>query len=134
MAANTSPIFGLTAKLAEVAIDNAAGTTKQTVYTPGTDGGVLTHINVTTDDTADVDMEVYINDGSTSYLIGTVTVTTLAGTDGTEPAVDLVDATMIPIFSEGYLFLPSGYTVEVAPSAAVTSAKYAYVVGVGVDY
>lgn len=133
MAANTSPIFGLTAKLAEVDIINADGTTKNTIYTAGTDGGVIKHINVVSDDTATVEMQVFVNDGTTSYLIGTVDITTLAGTDGSEPAVDLCDANLIPLLAEP-LYIPSGYTIEVAPKAAVTSTKTVWVVGVGVDY
>jgi hypothetical protein len=135
MAANTSPIFGLTANLAEVTFVNADGTTAKTVFTAGADGGVLKHINVVSDDTATVQMEVYVDDGVTAYLLGVVDVVTLSGTDGTNPSVDLMSGTLIPgLGTDGELFIPTGYTVEVAPIAAVTAAKTVTVVGIGIDY
>jgi len=135
MAANTSPIFGLSPNLTEVTFVNADGTTAKTVFTAATDGSLLKHINVTSDDTTDpVLLDVFINDGSTAYLIGRVGVTTLSGTDGTEPATDILDPGMIPGIGAQGLFLPTGYTVEVGPSAAITAAKTVTIVAIGVDY
>ena len=136
MAANTSPIFALSPNLTEITFVNADSTTPKTIFTAATDGSVLKHINVTSDDTTDpVLLDVFVDDGTTAYLLGRVGVATLAGTDGTEPAVDILDAGMIPgLGTNGSLFLASGYTVEVAPSVAITAAKTVTLVGIGVDY
>lgn len=142
MAANTSPIFGLSANVGPdggtnggVEFVNADGTTAQTVFTSGTDGAVLRHLNACSDDTSAIDCSIYLNDGTADYLLGTVTVPTLAGTDGTEPAVDLLDPGLIPgVGIGGELFIPATWTVKVGLGAAVTAAKTLTLVGIGVDY
>ena len=62
-------------------------------------------------------------------------VPTLSGTDGSAASVDLLDSTLIAgLDSDGELFLPSGYKVQVAPLASVTAAKTVTVVCIGGDY
>ena len=135
MAANTEPIFGLTPNLCEITFVNADGTTNKTAFDPGANNAKLTAINVVSDDTATVNMRVYVYDGSTAYLIGTVPVVTLSGTNGVAPAVNILDPTYIPCLDrDGELFLPAAYTVQVSPLAAVTSPKTVTVVATGVDY
>ena len=136
MAANTSPIFGLAANLSETTILPADTTVAKTVWTPdATNGGVLAHLNVCSDDSADHICEVYANDGSTDYLLGTVDVPDLSGTNGaTDPAVDLIDQGQIPGVGGEGLFLPGGYSVKVAVQTTVTAAKTVTVIGIGFDY
>jgi hypothetical protein len=135
MAANTSPIFIASANLAEVTFVNADGTSAKDLIAAGADGSKVLAINVTSDDTSDVDMAVSVHDGTTAYLLGTVPVPTLSGTDGSAPSVDLLDSTLIAgLDSDGELFLPSGYKVQVAPLASVTAAKTVTVVCIGGDY
>lgn len=122
MAANTTPIFVLTANVAEVTFVNADGTTAKDLVSAGTDGTKVFRINCTSSDTATVEMEVYLHDGTTAYLLGTVDVVTLSGTDGATAAVNLLDSTLIPgVDADGELFIPSGYKLQVAPKAAVTA-------------
>lgn len=129
MAANTAPIFVATANVAEVTFVNADGTTAKDLVSAGTDGTKVFRINCTSDDTSTVNMEVYIHDGTTAYLLGTVAVATLSGTDGSTAAVNVLDSTLIPgVDQDGELFIPSGYKLQVAPLAAVTAAKTVTVV------
>lgn len=124
MAANNAPIFVATSNVAEVTFVNADGTTPKDLVSAGTDGTKVFRINVTSDDTSTVNMEVYVHDGTTAYLLGTVAVATLSGTDGSTASVNLLDSTLIPgVDADGELFIPSGYKIQVAPLAAVTSAK-----------
>lgn len=135
MVANKSPIFVLTASLAEVTFVNADSTTPKDLVSAGTDGTKVLAINVTSDDTSAVTMSVFIHDGTTAYRLGAIVVPTLAGTNGTTPAVNLFDTTMIPALdSDGELFIPSGYKLQVAPGAAVTAAKTVTVVCVAANY
>ncbi len=135
MAANTNPIFVLKANLVEVTFVNADSTTPKDLVAGSADGTKILAINVTSDDTATVNLEVYIHDGSTAYLIGTVPVITLSGTDGIVPAVNLLDSTLIPgLDADGELFIPTGYKIQVAPLVAVTSAKTATIVCFAADY
>lgn len=135
MAANTSPIFVLTANLAEVTFVNADGTTAKDLISGGTDGTKVLGIACTSDDTSAVVMQLYVHDGTTAYLVGSINIPTLAGTDGTEPAVDLLDAAALPwLDADGEFFIPTGYKLQVAPQAAVTSAKTVTVVCFGGNY
>jgi len=135
MAANVQPIFIDTPNLTEVTFVNADGTTPKTVFTAATDGSKLFSIACTSDDTSTRYAQVYIHDGTTAYLIGTVPVTTLAGTDGIVPAVNLLDPAYVAgLDRDGELFLPTGYTVRVGPSVAITAAKTMTIVGVGGNY
>lgn len=137
MAANISPIFVAAANVAEVTFVSADGTTAKDLLEAGTNGSKVLAIACTTDDdTADVVLDLFIHDGSTAYLVGSGTVPQGAGTDGgTTPAVNLLDADAMPwLDSDGELFIPSGYKLQVAPQAAVTAAKTATVVCLGGDY
>jgi len=129
MAANTAPIFVATANCAEITFVNADGTTAKDLVSAGTDGTKIFSINCTSDDTSTVNMQVFLHDGTTAYLLGTVAVATLSGTDGSTAAVELLDSTLIPsVDADGELFIPTGYKIQVAPLAAVTAAKTVTVV------
>ena len=135
MTTNTNPIFGRTPNIVEVTFVNADGTTPKDLVAAAADGTKVLSINVTSDDTSAVDMEVYLHDGTTAYLLGTKRVATLSGTDGVVVAVNILDRAFIPgLDADGQLFIPSGYKIQVAPLAAVTAALTVTVVGFGVDY
>lgn len=135
MAANTAPIFVESANLAEVTFVNADSTTPKDLVSAGTDGTKVFRINCTSDDTSTVNMKLFIHDGTTAYLLGTVAVATLSGTNGSAASVNLLDSSKIPsLDADGELFIPSGYKVQVAPLAAVTAAKTVTVVCFAGDY
>ena len=136
MAANAAPIMVLTANLAEVTFVNADGTTPKDLVSAGAEGTKVLSIACTSDDTTDtVVMQLFIHDGTTAYLVGSVAVPTLSGTDGAAAAVDLLDATALPwLDADGEFFIPTGYKVQVAPLAAVTAAKTVTVVCLAGDY
>lgn len=135
MAANTSPIFIATPNLAEVTFVNADGTAAKDLVSAGTDGSKVLAVACTSDDTSNVVLELYIHDGSTAYLVGTGEVPTLSGTDGSAPAVDLVNAVDLPwLDADGQFVLPTGYKLQVAPKTTVTSGKTVTVVCFAGDY
>lgn len=135
MAVNTQPIFAKSPNNAEVTHVPADTTTKKDVCVAVTDGTKLLAINCTSDDTSTVEMEVYLYDGTTAYLLGTKDVPTLSGTDGVTPSVNLLDPTYITgLDDDGHLFIKSSYKVQVAPKATVTTAKTVTCVGFAVDY
>jgi threonine synthase len=114
---------------------NADGTTPKDLISAGADGTKVLSIACTSDDTSDVVMQVFVHDGTTAYLVGSVNVPTLSGTDGTVVAVDLLSATDLPwLDADGEFFIPTGYKVQVAPLAAVTAAKTVTVVCLAGDY
>jgi hypothetical protein len=135
MAANTLAIFVESANIAAVLFQNADGTTPKDLVSAGADGTKVLRINCTSDDTVTVTMGVYLYIGGSAYLLGRVPVVTLSGTNGTAPAVNLLDATKIACLDQdGELFIPSGSKIQVAPLASVSSAKTVTVVCFAGDY
>jgi hypothetical protein len=135
MVANTSPIFGLTPNLAEATFVNADGTTPKDICVAGANGTKVTRIAVHSDDTAASNLKLLIYDGATAFPVGVVRVAIGSGSDGAIPAVNLLNATMLPwLDADGELFLPSGYKLQVGPLVAVTAAKTVSIVCFGIDY
>jgi len=135
MVANVDPIFLQSTKNPLAAIVNADGTTVEQVFTAGADGGAVTQLSATTDDTSAVTVVIGINDGTTSFIIGEVAVAAGSGTNGAAPAVDLLQATKIPITdADGSIVLQANYILEVNAKSTVTAAKTLTIAGVGGDY
>ena len=135
MAANTSPIFGLTPNLAEVTFVNADGTGAKDLVSAGANGTKVTRIAVHSDDTAAVNLKLLIEDGATAYAVGVVRVAIGSGSDGAIAAVNLLNVAMLPwLDADGEFYLPSGYKLQVAPLVAVTANKTVTVVCFAMDY
>lgn len=135
MPANTSPIFALTANHTGQTFVNADGTGKKTVFTAGSNGSLLESISAVSDDTALVNLDVWITLGGTDYAVGTRQVPIGGGNTVDTATVSLLDQTKHPwVRADGSIFLPSGALVKVSPRAAVTAAKTVTVVGHGSDF
>ena len=135
MAANTSPIFVLTPNCKGVTFVNADGTTLKDMFVAGANGSRLAAVAANTNDTSANNVKLELFDGTTAYWAGTVNVPTLSGTDGTTAAVNLLALSMCPwLNSDGSIFLPTGWKLQVAPLAAVTAAKTLTLVALGADY
>ena len=132
MATNKEPVFISVTKSPGLLIENGDGTTEQTLVTADTDGAIVQSITVTSDDTNAVDLQVFINDGTTSHLVGTVNIPTLAGTDGIEPNVNLLKS-INGLQEDGSLILEASFTLRVAALVTVTSAKAVTLVSQGGD-
>lgn len=136
MAANTAPIFVLTPNNKAATWTNAdsAATTKD-VFVAGTNGSRLAAIEATSSDTSAVDVHLYYYDGSTAYLIGTVTVAIGAGNTGSVAAQNLLSLSSLPgLNSDGSLFLKSGEKIQAANVTQVTSGKTLTLAAFGADY
>lgn len=140
MVASTSPIFVEAPKVGAVTFVNADGTTLKTLLTAGVDGSKVFSIAAVSDDTAAVNMKIFIRQGSIDYWVGTVRIPTLSGTDGATDAVDLLNKTELPwLDSDGEFALPPNNSgadgiVKVAPLVAVTAAKTVTLVALYGDY
>lgn len=128
---------------------NATGTTftsadttaKKTIFTPSTNDSDLKMLNLATDDSSAVNAQIWYYDGSTSFLIGTVRVPTLSGTDGTNNSVDGINSTALPFLlvdDAGKRFLPvkgnASHVIQLSCKATMTSGKTLYVTCIGEDY
>lgn len=136
MAVNTNPIFVAERNAWAIELDNADGTTALDLVTAGTNGSLIEAISATSDDTADVEIELFAHDGTSAFQIGSVTVTAGAGTDaGTTAAVDLLQQTDLPwVRDDLTIALPTGWKLQAGANAAITAAKVVHLVAFGGDY
>jgi len=129
------PIYPGTIKNAGIDIENSDGTSLQVLLIAGTDGARINMISAVSDDTAEIIVDLYINDGASDFLIGSVTVPTLSGTDGSTPAISLLNATDLPYLGDDLsLFLEGGNILKVAVQTAVTATKKVSLMAVYGDY
>lgn len=138
MAANTSPIFGLTPKTNAVTFVNADGTTAKTLVTAGASGCRVLSINAITDDTAanDVVLSIQLLGAGSAYGLGGKRVPIASGT-GANPttSVQILDPAQIAgLLADGSLQLAGTDLLKVAPVAAVTAAKTLTIVVQFIDY
>lgn len=133
---NRFPIFQSKPKMTAVEIDNADGTALQSLFTAGaTNGALIDNIAVTTDDTSDVTIVVTVYDGSADFTVGEVVIPAGSGTDGSNPAVNLLDADALPFLqANGGLPLGPSDILKVNAKAAVTATKVVHLVAFGGDY
>lgn len=107
---------------------NADSTTAKTLYTAGANDAVVKCINLASNDTSTVNVQLLVNDGTADRLIGTVAVATLSGTNGSAASVDALTGSLLPSLpydANGKRVLPlqAGHILKWAPVAAVTAAK-----------
>ena len=137
MAANKEPIFikeGLnTTANTQIGntIANADGTDKKTVITGATDGTLVYDLVAVSDDTVSRSLVIYLNDGTTDWPIGTVSVA-----DGATSAslLNVIDIPSLDKRDDGALILANGQSLSVASTAAITAEKTIWITAVGGNY
>lgn len=139
MAKSTNLNFTQTIKLSGVKIAPADTTALKTLFTAGTDDCVVKAINVQSTDTAARVVQLWVNDGSTDFLIGAVNIPANTGNNGTAATVDLLGGTLMPSLpydanGKRILPLPGGYILKVNSQATVTSAREITFVCMAEDY
>ena len=117
-------------------IVNADGTAEKDAFThAGANGSRCDGWSATSDDTSAVILKISINDGTTSYQVGEVTVPAGAGTNGTEKAKKVLNLTDLPWLDQsGSIFMPPGWKITVAAKVAVTAGKTVSLVSLGGGY
>lgn len=128
MAVSYNPVFPQTPKVSMTTIANGDGTTAKTLVTAGSNGTKVVALQICSDDTSARVVQIGVTRSATFTLLGSVNVPTLAGTDGTTPAVNghsLVYNPGLPLDNDGetYIFLQSGDTLQVKTTTTVTAAK-----------
>lgn len=128
MAANTSPIFGLTPVTTGTAFTNATGTTVTAICTAGANGARVLAVNAVTSDTSPNDVNLYVQVGGagSNFNLGGKRVAAASGdvVASTTPSVSLLDSTQIPtILADGSIQLGASDKLLAGVVAAVTSGK-----------
>ncbi len=139
MAANTSPIFGLTPKTQGTNFTNGTGTTKTTIYTAGANGARVLSVGAVTSDTSPNDVNLYLQVGGsgTVYNLGGKRVPAGSGdvVASTTAGIQLLDVGQFPgLQPDGSLLLGAGDVVQAGVVAAVTAAKTLSIVVQALDY
>lgn len=139
MSLSSTPAFPQKIQGWAVQLTNAIGTTITTLMSAGANGSIIESINCSLTDTTANGLQVYLNDGTTNHLLGTVTIPISSGNVAGTAAVDILRAGMlpgVPVDSNGNytLFVPSGFSVKVAATAAPAATKVLDVVAMGADY
>jgi hypothetical protein len=119
-----------------------ADTNGVTVYTAGSNGGRIESLVASTDDTAAVNLFVYLKDGSSNiYPLGIVNVPLSSGNSGTVSNVDMLDGSGVRLNGmcidqngKRYVSIPASWTLRVSTLANMTAAKKCHVVAQGFDY
>ena len=132
MAANTTPIFPGTVTTDAVRIENADGTTAKTLLTAGTNGARVDSIIVTSTDTADRTLTLYLLKGVVSYRLGEMVIPDGSGTNGTDKPADGI--TLALPFVGGTIHVEAGCSRTVAAQVAVTAGKAIDVIAFGGDF
>lgn len=120
-------------------IVNADSTNKKTLITAGANGTVVQGLGGVSDDTAAVNVRIFIHDGTTDFQVGTTRLAIAAGTDGATNSVDLLNSLACPwVERDGAgnaaLYLEAGWSLKVAALAAVTAAKTVTIFAHGKDF
>jgi hypothetical protein len=139
MAKSQNLNFTQNVKLSGVKILPADTTALVTLFTAGSEDSVVKAINVQSTDTAARVVQLWVNDGTTDFLIGSVNIPLRSGDNGTAATIDLLGGTLMPSLpydanGKRILPLPAGYILKVNSQATVTAAKEITFVCMAEDY
>ena len=128
MAVTATPVFIQTPKNTQITIVNADASGQKVVCTAGANGSKVVALQLCSDDTSSRIIQVVIKRSGTSILVGSVSVPTLAGTDGSAAAVNALNTTIMPGLprdndGQPYILLVSGDTLEIKSTTTVTAGK-----------
>ena len=119
-----------------------ATTNAVTVYTAGAFGGRVESLVANSDDTAAVNLNIMLVDGSSNvYPLGSANVPIQSGSQGTINNTDLLAnggttlrGMLVDPTGKRYISVPAGWTLRVSTIANMTAAKKCYVTAQGFDY
>jgi hypothetical protein len=119
-----------------------ATTNAVTVYTAGANGGRIESLVANSDDTAAVNLFVFLVDGSSNvYPLGIVNVPANSGNLGTVQNIDCLagvgislQGLLIDISGKRYISIPASWTLRVSTLANMTASKKCHVTAQGFDF
>ena len=142
---NQIPIYAITPRTA-VGILNAAtagslgsNTNGVTIHTAGANGGRVYSLMMNTDDTAAVNVFLYLYDGSNVKPLGLVNVPLSSGNVAGANAVNALNQTSMPglpidNLGKPYIEMAANEVLKMACLANMTAAKKLYATAQGADY
>jgi hypothetical protein len=102
--------------------------TLKTLYTASTNDAVIKTLSACSDDSVARVIDVLINDGTTDFMVGSVSVPITAGTTGAVAVADFLGGTVMTHLSydstgKRVLLLKGGYVLKVRNQTVITAAK-----------
>lgn len=139
MAVSNLPIFPQALNLGVQTIVNADGTTPKTVFTAGANGSKVETIEISSTDTTNRDVQLFVTRSATNYLMATVQVKASAGNANNVPSTNILGSTQLPAIAADAngnptLFLKSGDTLSIGTTTAVTAGKTITIITNGGDF
>ena len=118
---------------------NADGTTAKQIFVAGANDTNLRFAQACSTDTSAVNLQLFVRRSGTNYLIGTVNIPTLSGTNGTAAAKNLLNTTDLPglcfdAVQHPILPLKAADELWAAPVSTITATKTVTVICTGDDF
>lgn len=139
MAGTATPIYPQTVKNYIGQILPADTTTNKTIATGGTNGTRINSINISSTDTSNRTVNIYITISGTSYLLTTLSIPLSSGNAATTVPIDLLrhlQAGPLAYDANGNkeLTLQANATLDMACTTTVTAAKAITAIAFGGDF
>lgn len=139
MAKSTSLFLPKGANNQSVTLTNADTTTPKLCFTAAADDSDVKAIIVVSNDTAAINLLLYVTRGGTDYLLGTINIPVNSGATGALPSIDILSSILIPGLpvdnvGKQYLPLKTGDTLKVGCLVTMTASKTCWVSVFGQDY
>lgn len=130
------PVYLAGGRSAAKTIVNADGTSAKDLWTGGSSGSKVFSPVLATDETAVRVIQFGLYDGSSFFLLGSVSVPIGAGTGGVAPMNAFANIPNLPIDNDGnrFIYVPSGYKLQMKAEATLTSGKTLYATAIGSDF
>lgn len=139
MAKQASLLLPANTNTLSFALTSTHTTVSQLIFTSGANDSDVKSIIVTSNDTAAINLQLFITRGGVDYQLGTINIPISAGVGGTVVSVDLLNSASIPglpIDNVGKRYIPlkTGDTLRVAATVTMTAAKTCNISVFGEDY
>lgn len=114
-------------------------TAKKNIYTATGDDAVVKVLSVVSTDSTAANVQLWLYDGVSDRLLGTIGVPLLSGSNGSAPAIDALNGVLIPGLGfdqngKRVLGMKAGYILKASLLATLTAAKELHIVGVVEEY
>lgn len=105
----------------------------------GTNGSKVEAINVSTTDTSPNTLMLILNNGTANFILSTFNIPLGSGSTTSAPSVSLLTNSQFPGLSydssgNKYLYVPTGSTIYVGTTAAVTATKQVSIFAIGASF
>jgi hypothetical protein len=139
MPKSTDLNFTQNIKLSGAKILPADTTSLVTLFTAGANDTTVKAINVQSTDTVARVLQLWVNDGTTDFLLGAVNIPLRSGDTGAVAAIDLLGGTLLPSLpydanGKRIIPLPAGYILKVNSQVAVSATREITVVCMAEDF